>query len=204
MSRRSRTLRFIALFAAYVVALQALLLPLSVAVGGTLDLTPCAAATSAGSTQTPASHQTGCPCAAGCGMQCCVHALDASAAAADRCIESCTPVALMPLPAIDAVGASVRSRGYRRLRARRPPPDGRGVSNLHHSIRSQAALDHARVASSGAITMVRISSRCCRHSSPSGWRSPAQAADVTVGNLKIPRLGRAATPKGRQRRRRLS
>ncbi len=75
MSRYSRTLRIIALFAAYVVALNALLLPLSVAVGGPLDRTPCVASTSIGGSQAPGSHQPGCPCAAGCGMQCCVHAL---------------------------------------------------------------------------------------------------------------------------------
>lgn len=74
MSRRSGTLRIIALLAAYVVALQALLLPMSVALGGLLDLTPCTVSTSVGSAQAPAGHQTGCPCAAGCGMQCCVHA----------------------------------------------------------------------------------------------------------------------------------
>jgi len=62
----------IALIAAYIVALQALLLPLSVAAGapgGTL----CA------STSSPASSHPGaapaCPCAAGCGIQCCAGSL---------------------------------------------------------------------------------------------------------------------------------
>ena len=63
------------MFAAYVVALQALLLPLSVAVGSPLDLNLCAAASSVDSSQAPASHQSGSPCAAGCGMQCAIHAL---------------------------------------------------------------------------------------------------------------------------------
>jgi hypothetical protein len=74
MIRRSCVLRIFALFAAYVVALQVLLLPISFALGGTLDLIPCAASTSAESSHTPTSHQTGCPGAAGCGMQCCAHA----------------------------------------------------------------------------------------------------------------------------------
>jgi len=71
--RRSRP--FIALAAAYVIALQALLLPLSVAVGGAYPFSLCSAGASVASSQSPAGHQSGCPCAAGCGMQCCVHAL---------------------------------------------------------------------------------------------------------------------------------
>jgi hypothetical protein len=74
MTRPARARRFIALFAAYVVALQALLLPLSVAVGGTLATSLCADAQTF-ENQPPASHPDGCPCAAGCGMQCCIHAL---------------------------------------------------------------------------------------------------------------------------------
>jgi hypothetical protein len=66
---------FIALAAAYVIALQALLLPLSVAVGGSPYFSLCSAGASVASSQSPADHQSGCPCAAGCGMQCCVHAL---------------------------------------------------------------------------------------------------------------------------------
>jgi hypothetical protein len=75
MIRRARFLRVVALLAAYVVALQALLLPLSVAVGDPIDLSLCAAATSVESSPAPVSPQTGCPCAAGCGMQCAIHAL---------------------------------------------------------------------------------------------------------------------------------
>jgi hypothetical protein len=73
MDKSIRSRRFIAVFAAYVVALQALLLPLSVAVGGTLGNSLCAAST--GSPPSPVSHETGCPCAAGCGMHCCIQAL---------------------------------------------------------------------------------------------------------------------------------
>jgi hypothetical protein len=75
MSKPVRSRRLVALIAAYVVALQALLLPLSVAVGGPLGSSLCAAAASVEGSPSPASHQTGCSCAAGCGMQCCVKAL---------------------------------------------------------------------------------------------------------------------------------
>lgn len=63
----------IALIAAYVVVLQALLLPLSVAAGVPYASSICAA--SAEVPHAPGSHETGCPCAAGCGMQCCAQAL---------------------------------------------------------------------------------------------------------------------------------
>jgi hypothetical protein len=71
----SKSLRFrhvIALAAAYVVALQALLLPLSVAAGSPFHSSLCAATD--GSPQ-PTGHDGGCPCAAGCGTQCCVQSL---------------------------------------------------------------------------------------------------------------------------------
>jgi hypothetical protein len=67
--------RIIALAAAYLVALQALLLPLSVAAGDSLGSSLCVSAAPAGGSQTPASQDGGCPCAGGCGMQCCVHTL---------------------------------------------------------------------------------------------------------------------------------
>jgi hypothetical protein len=76
MSEPSRSRQIIALVAAYVVALQALLLPLSLAAGASPDFSLCSAATSVASPQSGPGHgSTGCPCAAGCGMQCCVHAL---------------------------------------------------------------------------------------------------------------------------------
>jgi hypothetical protein len=117
MSRRSRTLRIIALFAAYVVALQALLLPLSVAAGGPLDLAPCVASTSVGSPHAPASHQSGCPCAAGCGMQCCVHAL-ASPPQQQMALDLVSAVTPISLPAmVPAVRTFVRGP-----QAARAPP----------------------------------------------------------------------------------
>lgn len=68
-----RSRRIVALVAAYVVAFQALLLPLSVAPPPP-DASLCASASSA-SPHSGDGHGTGCPCAAGCGAQCCVNAV---------------------------------------------------------------------------------------------------------------------------------
>jgi hypothetical protein len=65
--------RIVALIAAYVVAAQALLLPLSLAAGAAAPGVTCA--TSAGEAPSPSHGNTGCPCAAGCGMACCAQAL---------------------------------------------------------------------------------------------------------------------------------
>jgi hypothetical protein len=75
MSEPVLSRRLIALLAAYVIALQALLLPLSVAAGGPFAFSLCSSGASVAGSQAPAGHQNGCPCAGGCGMQCCVHAL---------------------------------------------------------------------------------------------------------------------------------
>jgi hypothetical protein len=64
----------VALAAAYVIGLQALLLPLSVA-SGAFATVFCSAYTSVGNVQAPFTNDNGCPCAAGCGMQCGGHAL---------------------------------------------------------------------------------------------------------------------------------
>lgn len=74
MSPSNRSRRIVALIAAYVVALQALLLPLSVAAGSNFDAVLCVTS-SAVNSQHPANGDTGCACAAGCGMQCCPQAL---------------------------------------------------------------------------------------------------------------------------------
>ena len=73
MSKSVRSRRIVALAAAYVVALQALLLPLSVAAGAAFSSSLCVA--SAEGSQPPSNHETGSLCAAGCGMQCCGQAL---------------------------------------------------------------------------------------------------------------------------------
>jgi len=72
MSKSKRSRRIIALIAAYAAALQALLLPLSVAAGSRFDASLCAAAASVDHEPSPAGHDSGCPCAAGCGTQCCL------------------------------------------------------------------------------------------------------------------------------------
>lgn len=68
MRRPIPSRRIVALIAAYIVALQALLLPLSVAAGASLAGGLCAA--SAERAPVPADNDKSCPCAAGCGMQC--------------------------------------------------------------------------------------------------------------------------------------
>ncbi len=73
MNQPIRSRRIVALIAAYVVALQALLLPLSVVAGAAPDFSLCAASSHA--TPPPGGHGTSCPCAAGCGMRFCVQAL---------------------------------------------------------------------------------------------------------------------------------
>lgn len=68
-----RARRIVALIAAYVVASQALLLPLSVAASSPLQASLCSETANANGP--PVQHDTGCPCAAGCGMQCCAQSL---------------------------------------------------------------------------------------------------------------------------------
>ena len=76
MSRTIRARHVIAVIAAYVVALQALLLPLSMVAASPFATSLCAAASDGGShAPSPANHDSGCPCAAGCGMQCCAQTL---------------------------------------------------------------------------------------------------------------------------------
>ena len=75
MSKSLRCRHVIALAAAYVVALQALLLPLSVAAGSPFHSSLCAAAAATDGLPQPTGHDGGCPCAAGCGTQCCVQSL---------------------------------------------------------------------------------------------------------------------------------
>jgi len=62
--------RLVALAAAYMIALQVLLLPLSVAAGSAFDFSLCTAATLADGSSAPGGRDTGCPCGAGCGMPC--------------------------------------------------------------------------------------------------------------------------------------
>ena len=68
--------RIVGLFAAYVMGLQALLLPLSVAAGGVFGPVLCSAHVSVGNAPSPFGQDNGCTCAA-CGMQCGAHSLAA-------------------------------------------------------------------------------------------------------------------------------
>lgn len=73
MSFRIPTRRLIALAAAYLVAAQTVLLPLSVAAASPLLNTLCVSSSS-GTGHGPAGSDNGCGCAAGCGIQCCAPA----------------------------------------------------------------------------------------------------------------------------------
>ncbi|HVZ51743.1 MAG TPA: hypothetical protein VG986_07240 [Pseudolabrys sp.] len=75
MARIVHSRRLIALLAAYVVALQALLLPLTVAAGATFEPHLCASASSTDGAPAPLNQDSVCPCAAGCGMHCCAQVL---------------------------------------------------------------------------------------------------------------------------------
>lgn len=107
----------LALFAAYVVALQALLLPLTVAASATPEAALCVTVAGEGS-RLPVSHDTGCACAAGCGMQCCAQTLlgpPAQAAAEERA----TFVGVIAPPALLTSIARPADRGPQAPRA--PP-----------------------------------------------------------------------------------
>ena len=114
------TFRFrqvVALFAAYMVALGALLLPLSVAAGASVDVSHCRSVVSVDSSQPPADHATGCACAAGCGMQCGIHGLAGPPQAAVAYLQIRVSV-LAPPRSIDGVTRRV-DRGPQ---SPRPPP----------------------------------------------------------------------------------
>ncbi len=101
MSESTRTRRVIALIAAYVVTLQALLLPLSVA-AGPFKSSLCTAATSVNGSPSPAGHDSGCACAAGCGTQCCVQILAGPAVVAVT-LDLTRAIAVTPTPAIEPI-----------------------------------------------------------------------------------------------------
>jgi hypothetical protein len=75
MSESTHSRRIVALASAYVVALQALLSPLAIAVEEPFGASLCAASASVEGSPPPVTQDTGCPCAAGCGTQCCVQTL---------------------------------------------------------------------------------------------------------------------------------
>jgi hypothetical protein len=101
MRKSKRSRRIIALIAAYVVALQALLLPLSVAAGGPFESSLCAAAAPVDHAPSPAGHDSGCPCAAGCGTQCCVQTLAGPPVVVT--LHLTRAIAMTPAPAIEPI-----------------------------------------------------------------------------------------------------
>jgi hypothetical protein len=60
----------IGLLSAYLVALQALMLPLAMPPSAAFAGSLCLTASSAAPPQYPVDHDHGCPCCAGCAMQC--------------------------------------------------------------------------------------------------------------------------------------
>jgi hypothetical protein len=94
--------RLVALAVAYVIALQALLLPLSVAASSGLAFGLCSAATLADGSPAPAGHDTGCPCAAGCGMSCCVQAL-ANPPPGAAALDQTSAIAMQPAPTLSPI-----------------------------------------------------------------------------------------------------
>jgi hypothetical protein len=118
MRKPIRTRRLIALLAAYVVALQALLLPLTVAAGASFDGSLCSAVSSVESGHQPAGHDTGCPCAAGCGMQCAAHSLAGPPPVASAVRAQTRFSMIAPEPAIEATLQPAR----RSPQAARAPP----------------------------------------------------------------------------------
>jgi hypothetical protein len=117
MMKATQPRRIVALAAAYVIGLQALLLPLSVAAGGVFGPVLCSAHASVGNAQTPIDRDNGCPCAAGCGMQCGVHAL-AGPPHAVIAFGLARVAGTMPLPAVDV---APRPALHRPQLARGPP-----------------------------------------------------------------------------------
>lgn len=116
MSFRFLTRRLIALAAAYLVAAQAILLPLSVASANPLLSQLCISSPD-GAGHTSTGSDTGCGCAASCGMQCCAPgALDAPAAK----FQAPPAVAQILAPVVAFVASlGPEDRGWHRPRA--PP-----------------------------------------------------------------------------------
>lgn len=107
--------RSIAMLAAYVVALQMLLLPLTVAAGSVISGVHCTA-------DQPVQHGTqGCSCAAGCGSGCCAQALTGPPAA------DATLVVPRTAPEPPPIGAGKGAWPAHRVMhsARGPPAAGR-------------------------------------------------------------------------------
>lgn len=117
MRKPVRSRRLIALLAAYLVALQTLLLPLTVAAGAAFDGSICTASATFDGAQPPAGHDSTCPCAAGCGMQCCAQAL----AAPPRIEHVLGPARIGVIAAPPSIEAVIRPSSRSPQLARAPP-----------------------------------------------------------------------------------
>lgn len=112
--------RIVALASAYVVALQLVMLPLTVAASNPLSSQLCsqlAASTSDRAPAAPAQANVVCACASGCGMQCCASTLVGPASAVtaiDR-----TPFAILAPRVIVGISGFMSWRGPQNPRA--PP-----------------------------------------------------------------------------------
>lgn len=117
MKEPGRIRPIVALAAAYVIALQALLLPLSAAAGRAFPSPLCAAGASVAGSTAPEGHSSGCPCAAGCGMPCCVHALAAAPQKQVTLVTSGVSVRMAMIVLVSATCTTIRGPQV----ARAPP-----------------------------------------------------------------------------------
>ncbi len=116
MHSRLAVRRLIALVAAYLVAAQVILLPLSVAAASPMLSSLCVAS-SGGAGHGPAGSDGGCGCAAGCGVLCCAPGVLNTPPAEFRLPAQVLRV-LAPVPTFDA-GIHADNRGAHHPRA--PP-----------------------------------------------------------------------------------
>jgi hypothetical protein len=113
-----RSRRWIAPIAAYVVALQAVLLPLSAVTAASLATSICSAHATNDRASPPADSRSACPCAAGCGTLCCAQAMLApESAAIVRGADVFSPAALPHLRR----ASLVRAPDWRPQAPRAPP-----------------------------------------------------------------------------------
>jgi len=108
MRKRHLSRRMIGLLAAYLVALQALILPLSMPAAAGVGGLCITAQDNGAPAQSPAGQDHGCPCAAGCAMQCHVPALAAGAAASVATPLMAVADVLRPVPAAQSPGPLAR------------------------------------------------------------------------------------------------
>jgi len=103
MRARRLSGRVIGLLAAYLVALQALAMPLSMPPTAALGESLCLGGHAGDPAQHPAGHDQGCPCCAGCGLLC--HAPALAGGEADPVLAPPVRVAAMVAPAAPAAAA---------------------------------------------------------------------------------------------------